>query len=100
MVRPKKTRLWIVDAAGYQYLRASADAGWYQRLVANPRISVERDGQRRAYVAVPDPGETLALNQLMNSKYTWEDGIISYMTDRTQSIAVELRPLDPADGGA
>jgi len=36
----------------------------------------------------------------MNSKYTWEDGIISYMTDRTQSIAVELRPLDPADGGA
>ncbi|MDB9867069.1 nitroreductase family deazaflavin-dependent oxidoreductase [Pseudomonadales bacterium] len=62
MVRPKKNRLWIVDAAGYQYLRASADAGWYQRLVANPRISVERDGQRRAYVAVPDPGETLALN--------------------------------------
>ena len=30
--QPQETRLWIVDDAGYQYLRASADAGWYQRL--------------------------------------------------------------------
>ena len=98
--QPQETRLWIVDDAGYQYLRASADAGWYQRLVANPHISVERNGQRRTYIAVPDLEKTLVLNQLMNSKYTWGDDIIDYMVDRKQSIAVALQPLDPDDGKA
>ena len=56
--QPHETRLWIVDDPDYQYLPTSADAGWHQPLVANPHIRVERNGQRRAYVAVPGPGET------------------------------------------
>ena len=40
------TRLWVVDVDGIPVIRSGAGAsGWYQRLVAQPRVRFTRDGR-------------------------------------------------------
>ena len=92
--QPHETRLWIVDDPDYQYLPTSADAGWHQPLVANPHIRVERNGQRRAYIAVPGLEKITALNQLMNSEYRLYDGPkAGYCRDITAARSRRCRGL-------
>jgi len=87
-----ETRLWVVDHGSYQYLRAGADSGWYQRLMANPIVWVQRQDRQSAYEAVPDQDKTAVVNQLMNEKYTWGDDFFALLMDQTTLIPVELRP--------
>jgi hypothetical protein len=90
---PQETRLWIVDYEGAQYLRAgSAKAQWYARLVAQPRIEVERNGSRATYVATPAPAETKTVNELMAAKYGWADAYIGMMFSRDNAMAIRLTP--------
>ena len=90
---PQETRLWVVEHEGVQLLRAQKDSSWYQRLVAEPELMLERQGHVSGYRA-----ETLALgeeiNQLMREKYGWRDVYIEWVIGgREESVAVALIPL-------
>jgi hypothetical protein len=88
-----ETRLWIVEHAGADWLRAGADiSGWYQRLLARPEITVERDEQASPYRAVPDPTQRDAINRLFLDKYGWAEGYIGFFFDRDNAIPIRLEP--------
>jgi hypothetical protein len=89
----EQTRLWVVDLDGAQFLRASADSGWYQRLLAEPAIQLERDGVMSAYRAEADPNLASEINTLMAQKYGWRDSYIELLIGgRDDAIAVRLSP--------
>lgn len=89
------TRVWIVDDQGVSWLRSGQpEAGWYQRILENPDVEVERGDDLYAYRAFPvDGGPTVThVNALMSRKYGWADGLIGAMFDRSDSIAIRLDP--------
>lgn len=87
-----RTRLWVVEDDGALWLRAgSANSGWLQRLLAAPEVTLERDGQRGAYVAREEAQQIPRINELMAAKYGWRDWVISrYVPERAQAVAVRL----------
>ncbi len=90
------TRLWIVDDAGYGYLRAgvSEGSGWFGRVQQNVEVELTRNGERRSYRAVLAPEKSDVINRLMRDKYTWGDAFIEIMIGgREGSMPVELQPL-------
>ncbi len=91
--RDATTRLWVVDHDGRQWLRASPDSGWFQRLQLSPRVELERQGQRGAYQALPDPTMAARINALMAEKYGWRDDVIAVLVGgREDAVAVGLTP--------
>ena len=87
------TRLWIVDLEDRQYLRAGMpQAGWYQRLLANPSVEVRRGGVNRAYQAAPELARVAQVNGLMGEKYGWADAYIGFLFGRDESVPVRLEP--------
>jgi hypothetical protein len=89
----RTTSLWVVDDGGVPYLRAgNSESGWYERLVADPNIEVERDGVVTRYLAQPSPDRTERINALMAEKYGWADAVIGIV--RGDSVAVRLAPVD------
>ena len=63
------TRLWIVDDAGYQYLRAGADgSGWLSRIQANGEFEVTRNDRRYKYTAVLREDKSERINELIELK--------------------------------
>ena len=89
------TRVWIVDDQGVSWLRAGQpEAGWYQRILEEPDIEVERGDDLYAYRAFPiEGGPTVDhVNALMARKYGWADGLIGAMFDRSSAIAIRLDP--------
>jgi hypothetical protein len=50
----KRTRLWVVDDAGFAWVRAGmSSSGWLARIEGNPIVLVERGGRLIRYRAVP-----------------------------------------------
>ena len=94
------TRLWVVDLEGVQYLRASPDSGWYQRLVAEPEVMLVRNGNSAAYRAEVRTAVVAEVNRLMREKYGWRDAYIEFLIgDRMASVPVALIPnAMPASG--
>jgi len=89
------TRLWIVDDAGFAYLRVGADgSGWFERLSANATIDLTRNGETRRYRPVLRRDKSARINALMRDKYTWGDEFIAVLTGgREGAIPIELHPL-------
>jgi len=91
------TRLWVVDDAGAQYLRAgNPSSAWLQRIQANPDILVERNGVATRYRGVPvtgDPSQPARVHALMRDKYGIADRIVSVLGDRSKSVPVRLDPV-------
>jgi len=91
----RQTRLWIVDDRGVSWLRSgSPDAGWYQRLRANPEIQIERGTDLYEYQAFPvESGPSVDhVNMLMFQKYGWAEAYIGLFIDRSRSVAIRLDP--------
>ena len=87
------TRLWIVDLKDRQYLRAGMpQAGWYQRLLANPSVKVRRGDMNRAYQATPELARVAEVNSLMGEKYGWANAYIGFLFGRAESVPVRLEP--------
>jgi hypothetical protein len=85
------TRLWIVELEGRQYLRAGMpQAGWYQRLLGNPNVRMQRGDVQQAYMAVPDLARTPEIDGLMREKYGWADAYIGFLFGREESVPVRL----------
>lgn len=90
------TSLWVVDHAGFQYLRAGdRTAGWFERLRREPQVRVERDGKAASYQALPSPDMTRSIDELMAEKYGLADRIIGVIRDPSSSMAVRLVPASP-----
>lgn len=89
--KPVETRLWLVEHEGAWYLRAGhAQAGWYQQILAQPQIKLERNAQNLAYTAQPQAELKARINQLMRDKYGWRDAYISFFFSRDAAIPVLL----------
>ena len=89
----QETRLWVVDLDGVQYLRASPDSGWYQRLVAEPEARLEREGSVLAYRTEARLENRDAINDLMYEKYGWRDTYIDMLIGgRDDAVPVALIP--------
>ena len=102
----QETRLWIVDDRGVSWLRSgSPDAGWYQRVRANPVVSIQCQSNRRRcqiergselleFHAFPIEGGPPVdrVNRLMFEKYGWAEDYIGLFIDRSRSVAIRLDP--------
>lgn len=90
------TRLWVVDDAGFQYLRVGADgSGWFTRSQSNGEIQLGRNGETQRYSTVLRQDKSDRVNQLMQQKYTWGDSFFALvMGSRDGSIPVELHRVN------
>lgn len=90
------TRLWVVDDAGFQYLRVGADgSGWFTRSQSNGEIQLGRNGETQRYSTVLRQDKSDRINQLMQQKYTWGDSFFALvMGSRDGSIPVELHRVN------
>ncbi len=89
----EETRLWVVDFEGVQYLRASPDSGWYQRLVAEPDALLERGDETNAYRTEARLELADDINGLMQEKYGWRDSFIDLLLGgRDDAVPVALIP--------
>src|SRR5262245_48914136 len=90
------TRLWVVDAAGHPWLRASVDGSeWLRRLEAQPRVIMHRVTDVREFTAVPvrDDAAVDKVETLMRSKYGLRDWILSWIRPEGHSVAIRLDPI-------
>lgn len=90
-----ETRVWIVEEHGTTWLRAGRrQAGWYQMIMNNPVVEVERSGEVYEAHAFPiEGGEWVDhVNALMLRKYGWADQVIGLWVDRSESVAIRLDP--------
>ena len=81
------TRMWVVDLGDVTWVRvANPRRGWYRRLLANPRVELERGGRVEARLAIPDsrPETRLAVDEAFAAKY----GLV----DRWYGLLVRATP--------
>ena len=96
----KRTRLWVVDIDGSQYLRASPDSDWYLFLQNAPEASLTRADATQTYRAEPQMAQAQELNRLMREKYGWRDAYSEFLFGgREDAVPVALVPA-PSRGRA
>jgi hypothetical protein len=91
-----ETRLWVVDADGFAWLRTgNPDSAWLARVRANPEIEVARGGEPRRFRAVltTEPGVRDRINALVLEKYGWAERLLrAVMLRPERATAVRLEP--------
>jgi hypothetical protein len=91
--QPHETRLWVVDEAGKQWLRAgNPKSGWLLHIQKNSAVEVERNGQRAGYAAVPIAEVRDQINPLFAEKYGWADAYIGALFGRDDATPIRLDP--------
>ncbi len=92
------TRLWVVEHAGHQWLRAgNPDSAWLANIRSHGQVMLTRGDETRSYRAVPatDAATRNQINALILQKYPGADKYLQFlMLDRTQSIPVRLEPTN------
>jgi hypothetical protein len=90
------TDLWIADVGGDLYLRGRPDRAWVQRLRAQPRVELVRQGRTRAYEAhlVDLPAVVAAVESAMAAKYGAANMLAETVFDRRKHIAIRLDPVE------
>lgn len=89
-----ETRLWVVDFEGDAYLRAgSADALWFRRLKANPRIAVARGGETFSAQAGAEAHRQEEIDAIMGLKYGRADWLVGLFSSREHAVPVRLVEL-------
>lgn len=92
----RETRTWIADDGGAVWIEAAvAERPFFQHLLANPAVELERNGTLRAYRAgpVPNPDGHVRIRTLLAQKYGWADWWVGLLQDTSRSIAVRLEPV-------
>jgi hypothetical protein len=88
------TRMWIVDLDQVAWVRvANPRRGWYQRLLANPKIELERGGRRAAYLAIPENERStrLTVDEAFAEKYGLVDRWYGFLV-RREAVPIRLVP--------
>jgi hypothetical protein len=77
-------------------LRVGADgSGWFSRIQTNGEFEVTRSGIREVYTSVLRTDKSGLVNELMRTKYTWGDTVITVLTGtREGAVPIELHLLD------
>ena len=91
------TRVWVAAADGALWLEAATpERGWYLDLQVQPRLEVERGGERLCVIASPEPGPESheKIRSLLRRRYGWADRWVALLQDTSQSIAVRLNPCE------
>jgi hypothetical protein len=91
------TKLWVVDVEGVTWVRvANPRRDWYQRLLANPHVELERGGRVEPRLALPDASpQTLSIvDDAFAAKYGLVDQWYGWLV-RTQPVPVRLVPETP-----
>ena len=94
---PHATKMWVVDHDGVAWVRvARPERLWFQRLEAQPRVEITRNGETQAMLAKPDrsPGTRAAIDASFRAKYglvDWWYGVLL----RSNPIPVRLDPAPP-----
>ena len=92
------TRLWVVDEGGAEWVRTGhAQKGWFLRVLANPRVGLERAGQLSERTAVPvrDPAVVQAVSAAYVRKYGAADWIVGLSGNPSKRIPIRLDPVSP-----
>jgi hypothetical protein len=88
------TKLWVADYDGAVWVRvARPSRRWYQRLLVDPIVELERGGVRTRHRAVPHPEPEArtaldAVFRLKNGRIDWWYGVLL----RSDAIPIELAP--------
>ena len=91
------TKMWVVDVGDVTWVRvASPNRAWYRRLLANPRVELERGGRSEPRIALPDPSpEARALvDEAFAAKYGLVDRWYGLLV-RHDPVPIRLVPPDP-----
>ena len=91
----RATHTWVADDGGALWVEAAfAERPFFQHLLANPAVEVERGGAIRSYRAtpVPNPDGHVRIRALLAQKYGWADCWVGLLQDTSQSVAVRLEP--------
>ncbi len=89
------TRVWIADERGFSWIEAATpERPFYRDLLTNPRVELDRHGQRSRYLAepVPNPDGHRQIRQLLAAKYGIADCWIGLLQDTSRSLAIRLQP--------
>jgi hypothetical protein len=91
-----ETRLVVIDDGGTLWVQSGHHfRGWYERLLVNREVELERGGEVRAYLAVPlDTPETeRRIRQLLKDRV----GVVQFYMIRTFLLFADMKPvrLDP-----
>jgi len=88
----RTTRIWIVDADEGPLVRGTAGKPWVDGIRRQPRVEVERAGERRTWVAVeqPDVEARRHADRLMREKYGIADSAIGLLRDFDTSVCFRL----------
>ena len=93
------TRMWVVDLGDVTWVRvANPRRGWYQRLLTNPHVELERGGRVEARLAIPDssPETRLAVDEAFAAKYGLVDRWYGLLVrDGAVPIRLVPQPTDP-----
>jgi hypothetical protein len=91
--RPVETSLWVVDDAGFQWLRAgNPSATWFQQLQKAPQVEMDRGDKTGRYTAVVVEGARDRVNTLMAERYGWADRLVGIFSDRSRAMPIRLEP--------
>jgi hypothetical protein len=70
------SKMWVVDLDDVVWVRvANPRRAWYQRLLADPKVELERGGRREPRLALPDrsPEAREMVDEAFAAKYGWVD---------------------------
>jgi hypothetical protein len=97
------THLWVVDDAGYAWLRAGSTRSRWLRRIDEPDVVLVRAGRalRARATPVPDPRVRDRVNRLMREKYGFADRVVGFLVvltggDRVRAVPVLLEPVPPS----
>jgi Uncharacterized protein conserved in bacteria (DUF2255) len=91
------TKLWVVDLGDVTWVRvANPQRAWYQRLLANPKVELERGGRHAPMLAIPDasPQTRASVDAAFAEKYGLVDRWYGLLV-RHDPVPVRLVPREP-----
>jgi hypothetical protein len=91
-----ETKLWVIDVGDTPWVRvANPTRGWYQRLLAEPRVELVRGGRVEARVARPSADSTVrrAVDEAFAEKYGLVDAWYGLLL-RRGAVPVRLEPAE------
>ena len=90
----RATRVWIADEGRCSWIEAATpERPFYRDHLTNPRVELDRHGQRTRYLAepIPNPDGHRQIRQLLAAKYGIADCWIGLLQDTSRSLAIRLQ---------
>ncbi len=93
----RTTRTWVAaDGVALWVEAAQPERPFYQHLLVDPEVEVERNGAVSRYRATPmgNPDGHARIRAMLAQKYGWADCWVSLLQDTSRSVAVRLDPIE------